>query len=162
MKSPSRSLRRRAAWTRVRMRIGALADLSPVWLEFPISMHRPLPDGGEIRWASPLQRITSRPPTVPGAAAAARQYRFIAAVSVLYSTLRHTFEREGGSAVRIKVNSATLTCHACRAVDAWNPAVTLSHTCSSCSLTWDQDYNAAINVLQSGLLTVKRPVHQSD
>jgi hypothetical protein len=352
-KSPSRSVRRRAAWTRVRMRIGALADLSPVWLEFPISMHRPLPDGGEIRWASlvreriglsfrhrvlitvrlpgprgdgrpaaavgvdvgwritpnglrvaywygtdgthgelvlphsdleafrqisslnstirgayldtrsilqslvdrdalpspvtslvsaalstsspqtlveifdswksnrtpgdgdayatvsawlkqhvhlwtwqvnqrdqlikrrreayrrfaaqlarqfgsaflhdiPLQRVTSRPPIVPGAAAAARQYRFIAAVSVLYSTLRHTFEREGGSAVRIKVNSATLACHACRAVDAWNPAVTLSHTCSSCGLTWDQDYNAAINVLQSGLLTVKRPVHQSD
>lgn len=345
-KSPSRSIRRRAAWTRVRMRIGAEADLSPVWLEFPISMHRPLPEGGEIRWASivreriglsfrhrllitvrlppprgdtrpaaavgvdvgwritpdglrvaywygtdgthgelvlphtdleafrqisslnstiraayldirsllqslidkevlprpvismvsaalstsspqtlvevfdrwksnraqgdeeayasvsawlkqhvhlwtwqvnqrdqlikrrreayrrfaaqlarqfgsaflhdiPLQRITSRPPIVPDAAAAARQYRFIAAVSILYSTLQHTFERQGAIAARIKVDAATLTCHACKTVDAWNPAATLTHTCSGCGLTWDQDYNAAINVLECGLLAAK-------
>jgi hypothetical protein len=345
-KSPSRSVRRHAAWTRVRMRIGAHADLSPVWLEFPISMHRPLPDGGEIRSASivreriglsfrhrllitvrlpkplgdsrpaaavgidagwritpnglrvaywfgsdgthgelvlprsdlqafrqidslnntirtaylntrsilqslidrdvlprpvasmisaalsthsprtlveifdswkrnrtpgdevayatvsawlkqhvhlwtwqanqrdqlirrrreayrrfaanlaarfglallhdiPLQRITSRPPIVPAATAAARRYRFMAAVSVLYTTLQHTFERQGGTAVRTKVDGATLTCHACRTMDAWDPAATLTHTCSNCGVTWDQDYNAAINVLQGGLVTVK-------
>lgn len=51
-KSPSRSVRRRLARTRVRMRIVAESDLSPVWLELPMTMHRPLPDGGVIRWAS--------------------------------------------------------------------------------------------------------------
>ena len=51
-KSPSRSERRKLARTRVRMRIAANADLSPVWLELPMTMHRPLPDGGVTRWAS--------------------------------------------------------------------------------------------------------------
>ena len=51
-KSPSRSVRRQLARTCVRMRITAVADLSPVWLELPMTMHRPLPDVGVIRWAS--------------------------------------------------------------------------------------------------------------
>jgi len=59
-KSPSRSVRRRLARTSVRLRIAADADLSPVWLELPMTMHRPLPDGGVIRWASIVREQVGR------------------------------------------------------------------------------------------------------
>ena len=49
--SPSRSTRRRLARTNVRMRVALNAD-GPVWLELPMTMHRPLPAGGVIRWAT--------------------------------------------------------------------------------------------------------------
>jgi hypothetical protein len=51
-RSPSRATRRRLSRARVRMRISANADGTPVWLELPLIMHRPLPEGGIIRWAS--------------------------------------------------------------------------------------------------------------
>jgi len=53
--SPSRATRRRLARTRVRIRVFANADRSPIWLELPMIMHRPLPAGAIIRWASILR-----------------------------------------------------------------------------------------------------------
>jgi len=50
--SPIRGERRRLARTVVRIRIGSHEDRSPVWLELPMVMHRPLPEGGGIRNAA--------------------------------------------------------------------------------------------------------------
>jgi hypothetical protein len=100
-----------------------------------------------------LSRKVMRPLFSARYLAAERQHRFIAAVSTLYRTIERTFEREGGIALRIHVVSATMTCHACGAIDKWDPATTLTHTCSKCGSTWDQDYNAALNVLRTGLLS---------
>ena len=50
-----RSERRRRARTRVRIRV-ASAGRDPVWLELPIVMHRPLPEGGIVKAAQVIRR----------------------------------------------------------------------------------------------------------
>lgn len=42
--------RRIASRTKVRIRVGSNADRSPVWAEFPVIIHRPLPADGVIKW----------------------------------------------------------------------------------------------------------------
>jgi len=98
-----------------------------------------------------LRRIVAKPLAVREAIPAQRQHRFIAAVSVLFRIVQHALEKQGGTVMRMKVENATMSCHACGAVDKWNPAATLTQTCSKCGLTWDQDYNAALTVLKRGL-----------
>ena len=103
-----------------------------------------------------LRRISARPPAMRTAIPAQRQHRFIAAISVLFRILQNAFEKRGGTMMRIKAEHATMSCHACGALDEWNPAATLAHTCSKCGLSWDQDYNAARNVLTQGLAVSSR------
>lgn len=45
--------------------------------------------------------------------------------------------------------STTSACHACGSEQSWDRAI-LSHTCSSCGSRWDQDVNAARNLLRRG------------
>jgi hypothetical protein len=47
--SPMRAERRRLTRTRCRVRVGSKSDRSPVWLELPLALHRPLPEGAKIR-----------------------------------------------------------------------------------------------------------------
>lgn len=47
--APERSVRRRLARTRARLRVASNADHSPVWLEVPVVIHRPLTDRAVIR-----------------------------------------------------------------------------------------------------------------
>lgn len=42
--------------TKVRIRIGSTEDRRPIWGEFPITLHRPLPDGAQIKWASTVRK----------------------------------------------------------------------------------------------------------
>lgn len=77
--------------------------------------------------------------------------------SAFFSELLSTpLKKQGGTVLRIKADHATMSCHACGAVDKWNPAETLTHTCTKCGLSWDQDYNAARNVLKQGLAVLSR------
>jgi hypothetical protein len=103
-----------------------------------------------------LRRKSAKPPVMREAIPAQRQHRFIAAISVLFRILQHTFEKHSGTVLRIKPEHATMSCHSCGTLDEWNPAATLTHTCSKCGLTWDQDYNAAKNVLRQGLAVWSR------
>lgn len=98
-----------------------------------------------------LRRIAARPIAGIQSVPAQRHYRFIAAVSTLFRILQEAFEKLGGSAVRIKIENATMACHSCGALDDWSPASTLMHRCSNCGLEWDQDFNAAMNLLRYGL-----------
>ncbi len=50
--SHSRAERRRLDRTRVRIRVAAREDRSPIWLDVPLVLHRPLPQAGVIRSAS--------------------------------------------------------------------------------------------------------------
>ena len=55
--SSGRHARRRAAAdARVMIRVGSNADQTPVWAEFPMIFHRPLPADGVIKWAWVLRR----------------------------------------------------------------------------------------------------------
>jgi hypothetical protein len=105
-----------------------------------------------------LRRMSARPPAVRTAIPAQRQHRFIAAISVLSRIVQHAFEKQGGTVTLMKTEHATMSCHACGVLDEWNPASTLAHTCSNCGLSWDQDYNAARNVLRQGLAL--KPISQ--
>jgi hypothetical protein len=52
---------------------------------------------------------------------------------------------------RVPPALTTLACHACGHVDRFDAARELVHTCSACGEAWDQDQNAAINILRSGV-----------
>jgi hypothetical protein len=58
--SPIRAERRKLARTRIRLRVGSNEDRSPVWLELPMVMHRPLPADGVIRSASIVRERVGR------------------------------------------------------------------------------------------------------
>jgi hypothetical protein len=105
----------------------------------------------------PLRRRTIRPTAVETLIPAQRQHRFIAALSVLYRILQHAFEKRDGIVMRLKCKGATKSCHFCGALDDWNPASTLMHTCSNCGQTWDQDFNAAIHGLREGRSMLPSP-----
>lgn len=45
----------------------------------------------------------------------------------------------------------TQFCNVCHQLEKFDAAAELVHTCSHCNHTWDQDENAAINILQRGL-----------
>ena len=99
-----------------------------------------------------LSRKSARPriewdPVPP----ARRQNRFIGAISVLARILEHTCEKAGVRFFRIRCPGATMNCHSCQWSEAWDPTENLSHRCSNCGEQWDQDYNAAANVLKQGL-----------
>jgi hypothetical protein len=97
-----------------------------------------------------LRRLSARSLEAQNAIPPQRQHRFIASLSVLFRILQHTCEKHGVTVMRIKADQATMRCHACGALDPWDPATELVHTCSACGLTWDQDYNAARRVLAEG------------
>lgn len=50
-----RSERRRRARTRVRIRVASVGR-DPIWLELPVVLHRPLPEGGAIKAAQVIRR----------------------------------------------------------------------------------------------------------
>jgi len=73
-----------------------------------------------------------------------------AAIGSLRLCLESACSREGVKYVKLPPEYTTLRCHKCKQIDEdWNPAVALEHTCPnhSCGVTWDQDFNAAINLL---------------
>jgi len=105
----------------------------------------------------PLRRRTIRPTAAQTLIPPQRQHRFIAALSVLYRILEHACEKRGVIMMRLTCKGATTSCHFCGALDDWNPATALMHTCSNCGQTWDQDFNAARHVLRQGLSMLPSP-----
>ncbi len=72
----------------------------------------------------------------------------IAASGELRIALQQTCGRRGVEYVAVPSAYTTLTCHGCGTIDDdWDPAGALEHTCSGCGRTWDQDANAARNLL---------------
>ncbi len=81
----------------------------------------------------------------------ARGNRQFAAVSELQLILEQAFESRGGKIIYVDPNGTTRECHACLAVNDFDAAGQLSHTCFSCGTRWDQDENAARNILRRSL-----------
>lgn len=76
-----------------------------------------------------------------------RQYRTLAAVSVLRLALEQACAREGAVVEKVDSRNTTRECHACGAVERWDAAAELRHRCRACGAEWDQDENAARNLL---------------
>lgn len=73
------------------------------------------------------------------------QYLRVAALSVLVSCLKESLVVE-----TVDPANTTRTCHACGSLEDWDQAQFLRHKCGQCGAEWDQDQNAARNLLASG------------
>lgn len=94
--------------------------------------------------------LAKRPPTGADEKAeneVARSNRQLVAVSELCLVATHAFTGRGGTAVQVPCEYTTLTCHACGVVERFDAAGHISHACSACGAGWDQDDNAAANLL---------------
>jgi hypothetical protein len=69
-----------------------------------------------------------------------KEYARIASVG----KLSELFKQSG--AEMLEESGTTKRCHACGSMEEFDRRE-LTHTCSTCSLLWDQDYNAAMNML---------------
>lgn len=74
----------------------------------------------------------------------ARTQRQRSATSELRMALTQAF---AGRTKEVPAAYTTQTCSACGAVEKWDQAAELEHTCSACGARWDQDFNAARNLL---------------
>jgi len=79
---------------------------------------------------------------------ALRTYVRWACLHELINSLKHRCQ----VVLRVNPEFTTMRCHACGIVDtAWTDHAGLMHTCPSCQARWDQDRNAARNILRDGL-----------
>ena len=73
--------------------------------------------------------------------------RVVAAVSLLSRLFQ-----ERGDCVRVAAANTTVQCSWCGNRGDWNAAESVMHRCVSCGTVFDQDQNAARNILHRGLL----------
>jgi Putative transposase DNA-binding domain len=78
---------------------------------------------------------------------AMRSQAFDAAPGELRSAIVQAVQREGGLIVELSATNTTSTCHACGCVCKWDHAADVWHRCEHCGVAWDQDENAARNLL---------------
>jgi hypothetical protein len=86
------------------------------------------------------------------------KYRVIGAPGILRGAIENACRRTGVKAIRISDRNTTKTCHVCGRVEEWNAGKGLVHVCG-CGAVWDQDYNAAVQILRAGLAQLGE--HQS-
>lgn len=77
--------------------------------------------------------------------------RVLANVSGFRTVLESAVASQGGRVVKLDAAWTTKTCAWCGHVDEWDAGQSLNHTCSSCGRSWDQDANAARNLLRAEL-----------
>lgn len=79
----------------------------------------------------------------------ARPNRHFAALSTLITTMKDVAVRSGADLIEAEPAWTTQTCHVCQAPAPFDAATQLTHTCTACNATWDQDLNAAHNLLRA-------------
>lgn len=57
--------------------------------------------------------------------------------------------RDGGVVAVLSAVGTTSQCHGCGGACSWNQGQEIWHTCEHCGAVWDQDHNAAINLLRT-------------
>lgn len=92
------------------------------------------------------------PPAIGVAAGQApRTQRQLVSPSEFRLALINAFEARGGAVVVVDARETTRECDACGHVNRWDQAAEIIHACSACGVVWDQDENAARNILARGL-----------
>jgi transposase len=77
------------------------------------------------------------------------KFRVIAAPGILRQVIENACRRTGVRLERIRARNTTKTCHVCGRIEEWDSAKQIVHTCA-CGATWDQDHNAAVQILRVG------------
>jgi len=100
-----------------------------------------------------LSRMSRKPKPEDGTAVSTlpNRYRVIAAPGEFRSILESACKREGIYVKRIEPQHTTQECHGCGRVEKFNASAMLERECPHCGLRWDQDFNAAKNILERGL-----------
>lgn len=83
----------------------------------------------------------------PDSPIAARRQRFEVAISELRNALESAAQKTGCTIIKIDPANTTRMCHVCKVIDTWDAASEIEHTCSN-GHAWDQDANAAINLIE--------------
>ena len=90
-----------------------------------------------------------RPEEGPRTVLPADYQRFIVAPSELRRWIVNACDREGVGVFRVSAKLTTLRCHVCGRREDFDAARELRHECVKFGTTWDQDYNACVNMLTS-------------
>ena len=88
----------------------------------------------------------------------ARYNRKVAAVSVLRGAIENVCGRERLTISPVQCTNITKTCHACGSLETFDAALDVFHKCAKCSIQWDQDFNAAVNLYNRALGIGPHPV----
>lgn len=80
-----------------------------------------------------------------------KKYVRHACLSTLFSALRLRMR----VVVAVNPSLTTMTCHSCGHVTDWDNAMPLTLVCDGCDMAWDQDVNAARNLLAGGGTSVR-------
>lgn len=85
-------------------------------------------------------------------------YRQIVSPGLFRSILQQTCEREGVRFEKIPGALTTRHCHVCHFEGKWDALPSVMHRCGHCGTLWDQDQNAAANLLALWL----RPAQETE
>ncbi|MGO9234214.1 MAG: zinc ribbon domain-containing protein [Methylocella sp.] len=91
--------------------------------------------------------------------ASAKRYRGLAAVGELLSAIKMAAAKYG-SAIHEHEGRSTWICHVCGSAFAPGDPGALIQTCPHCGSTWDQDKNAALNILAE--IPSSAPAHEGN
>ena len=98
-----------------------------------------------------LREVAKTPaPESAESSTAASGYRQMVSPSVFRAALINACRREGVRVVKVESAYTTRECHVCGAMEQWDQRVEIVHRCK-CGMPWDQDHNAAINLLRAGI-----------
>lgn len=76
-----------------------------------------------------------------------RHHRTQAAPSEFRGALKEAAEKHGVHYKYVNPKNTTRTCNSCGVLNIWKAAKAIHHTCSGCGKNFDQDQNAALNIL---------------
>jgi transposase len=104
---------------------------------------------GEDGYAELERSATGEKEKEDDAATPTRRLRSLAAPAMFVNRLRNTAAREGAAVVGVRCAETTQLCHLCGAVNKWADSQAIVLPCLACGAEWDQDLNAAKNILAS-------------
>jgi hypothetical protein len=114
-------------------------------------------DGTDVPAMDLREFARRQPPEAPEAEnEVARSNRQLVATGDFRIKVMNAFKRTGAVSLR-PVAGTTQNCHACGAEQAFDAANVLVHTCTVCGETWDQDENAARNLVREHLSGAPEP-----
>lgn len=85
-----------------------------------------------------------------------RRQRVVTGASLLRLALVSALHQAGATVVRVPVALTTLRCSYCGFINDFDKK-NLEHTCTACGVRWDQDYNAARNLLAGAPTGARQP-----
>lgn len=102
-------------------------------------------------------KVRKKPTPVEGSQGEGRKERRIAAIgspAEFIEVCEFMAGKHLSEIIRVPAPMTTRKCHWCGFSDKWEKERELIHTCVGCKKVFDQDYNAALNILDLGLASL--------